>query len=98
MDYSSPEAISPHFPLSRSALGSSIYTLSLDSLNPQIKCDRPKWHQYTWIHRPLRSRISLWLCCWSARNQGTGGFLCLSQMPVVWAQLGSRASALVVIP
>lgn len=98
MDCSSPKAISPHFPLSHSALGSHIYTPSLDLLNSQIKCDQPKWHQYTWIHQPLRSRISLWLCGWSGRNQGAGGFLCLSQIPVIWAQLGPGASALVVIP
>lgn len=94
MGKSSHETISLHLPPSHSALGSSIYTLSLDPLSSQIKCDQSKWHQYTLIHRSLKSRISFWLCCWSCRNQGTEGTLCLPQISVLWAQLGPRASAL----
>lgn len=94
MGKSSHKTIFLHLPLSHSALGSSIYTLILDPLSSQIKCDQSKWQQYTWIHHSLRSRISLWLCCWSCRNEGTDGTLCLPQISVIWAQIGPRASAL----
>lgn len=77
-DNSSHETLSLCLAQAHSALGSGIYMPSLDSLSSRTKCDQSKWHQCTWIHQPLKSRSSLWLC--SCRNQGTQGILCFSQI------------------
>lgn len=94
MDNSSHETMFLCLSQAHSAPGSGIYTPRVDSLSSQTKCDQSKGISTLGFIRLRDPESSLRLCSCSYRTQGTQWILCLSQIPVFWAQSCPRASVL----